>query len=168
VAAFNRGAAAQAEYATALSAAISASATAGCIDNFLELVNKSVVIGGKPSEVVVGRALAKGAAGGVGSATGQVLATATAAVICRGGETASACARAWVQAIQLDPNGCEVLVTAFAEAKASCGPGFAMSQARSFVFTEPSGICKAPDFSTAAPELTFCDLSVGDFSLDDD
>lgn len=163
VAAFNQGTAAQTDYATALGAAISASATSGCIDTFLELVNKGIIIGGKPSEVVVGRALAKGAAGGVGSATGKVLATATAAVICRGGETASACARAWAQAIELDPNGCEVLVTAYAEAKASCGPGFATAQARSFVFIEPLGVCKAPDFTRAAADLT-----IGDFSLDDD
>jgi hypothetical protein len=95
----------------------------------------------------VGRALATGSAQGVG----EVLVTATATIICMGGEYASACARAWVEAIRLNSKGCLVLVKAFAQAKAQCGPGYATAQVKAATFTEPLGTCKAPGLGSAKP-----------------
>lgn len=141
-AAYNKGGNAPAAYADALGVAVGAAAANGCIDTVFELVNQAIMKGGYPVEVVVGRALAKGTAQGVDSATGEVLAKATAVVICRGGESASACARAWSQAIKMDGNGCLVLVKAYAYAKARCGPGYATSQATSTVYKEALGYCK--------------------------
>lgn len=148
-AAYADGEHAQTAYAKALGAAVGAAASNGCIDTIFDLVNRAIMKGGYSTEVVVGRALAMGTSEGADSATSQVLAKATAVVMCRGGETASACARAWAQAIKRDDNGCLVLVKAFAFAKASCGPGFATAQASATVFKQPLGVCKAPGFAGA-------------------
>lgn len=121
-----------------------AASSNGCINEVFEVVNQAIIQGGYPTAVVVGRALALGSAGGAD----QVLAKATAVVMCKGGESASACARAWAQAIQLDTNGCLVLVQAFAQAKAQCGPGFATAQVQATVFRQPLGTCKAPGLTT--------------------
>lgn len=150
-AAYNKGQNAQVEYAKAMGAAVGAAQANGCIDTVFELVNQAIIKGGYPTEVVVGRALALGTAKGVDSETGEVLAQATAVVICRGGESASACARAWSQAIKMDKNGCLVLVKAYAHAKAKCGPGYATNQVSATVFKEPLGVCKAPEFTSAPP-----------------
>lgn len=96
-------------------------------------------------EYVTGKALALGVAQGTASSGGQILAKATAVVICRGGKSASACAKAWNQAIKFDPvNGCAVLVQAFVHAKAYCSAGKAITQVQSTVFKYPLGECRAP------------------------
>lgn len=102
-----------------------------------------------PSSVVsvVGAALAASSAQGAG----DIIATATATIMCKGGAHASACAHAWVEAIRLNSKGCLVLVKAFAHAKAQCGPGFATSQVQAVTFTEPLGTCRAPGLKPAAP-----------------
>jgi hypothetical protein len=150
-AAYYNGQGAQNDYAQALGAAVVAAASNGCIDDVFEIVNQAIIKGGFPTEFVVGRALAAGTAQGVDSDTGEVLAKATAVVICKGGESASACARAWAQAIKMDSNGCLVLVKAYAHAKAQCGPGYATSQVKATVFKEPLGVCNAPGLYSNPP-----------------
>ena len=150
-AAYYNGQGAQNDYAQAMGAAVGAAASNGCINEVFEIVNQAIIKGGFPTEFVVGRALAAGTAQGVDSETGEVLAKATAVVICRGGESASACARAWAQAIKMDSNGCLVLVKAYAHAKAQCGPGYATSQVKATVFKEPLGVCNAPGLYSNPP-----------------
>jgi hypothetical protein len=150
-AAYYNGQSAQNDYAQALGAAVVAASSNGCIDEVFQIVNQAIIKGGFPTEFVVGRALAAGTAQGVDSETGEVLAKATAVVICKGGESASACARAWAQAIKMDSNGCLVLVKAYAHAKAQCGPGYATSQVKATVFKEPLGVCNAPGLYSNPP-----------------
>lgn len=152
-AAYNKGGDAPGAYAKALGAALGAAAGNGCIDAVFEIVNQAIIKGGYPVEVVVGRALAQASAQGVDSATGEVLAKATAVVICKGGESASACARAWTQAVKMDGNGCPVLIKAYAQAKAQCGPGYATSQTYASVYKEALVACKVaePSYQPPAP-----------------
>jgi hypothetical protein len=145
--AYSDGKRAQGKYAQALNAAISIAASNGCTNELFETINRAIILGGQPTEVVVGRALAAGSAQGAG----EVIVSATATIMCRGGEYASACARAWVEAIRLNSKGCLVLVKAFAQAKAECGPGYATSQVQAATFTEPLGTCRAPGLGPAGP-----------------
>jgi hypothetical protein len=136
-------------FAQALTAGVGAAASNGCTNDWFEIINQAIVDGGYPVEAVVGTALAAGSAQGAG----DVIVSATATIMCRGGEYASACARAWVKAIRLNPKGCLVLVKAFAQAKAQCGPGYATSQVQAATFTEPLGTCRTPGLGPVAPGL---------------
>eukprot|EP00775_Hariotina_reticulata_P013677 gene13677-13799_t len=139
-------------YAQAMGAAVGAANDNGCIDELFEVVNQAIIRGGYKVEVVTGRALALGIAGG----SGQVLAQATAVVMCKGGESAVACAKAWAQAVQMDGMGCFYLVQAFSQARAECGPGFANSQAKTSIWTTPLGTCGAgPAFGWFNPPSWF-------------
>jgi hypothetical protein len=129
----------QKEYAEAMGAAVGAAKANGCIDELFEVVNQAIMRGGYKVEVVTGRALALGIAGGAG----QVLAQATAVVMCKGGASAVACAKAWAQAVQMDGMGCLFLVQAFSQARAECGPGFANSEEKTSIWTTPLGTCGA-------------------------
>lgn len=136
------------QYAAALGAAVVAANDNNCINQVFEAVNQAIIKGGFKVEAVVGKALALGVASGTAGA-GDVLAKATAVVICKGGESASACARAWAQAIQIDPtNGCAVLKTAYVYAKAFCSEGTAKTQVQSTYFMQPLGQCGQSDFMT--------------------
>lgn len=136
-------------FAQALTAGVGAAASNGCTNDWFEIINQAIIDGGYPVEAVVGAALAAGSAQGAG----DVIVSATATIMCRGGEYASACARAWVEAIRLNAKGCLVLVKVFAQAKAQCGPGFATSQVQAATFTEPLGACRAPGLGPVAPGL---------------
>lgn len=136
----------QKAYAEAMGAAVGAASDNGCVNELFEVVNQAIIRGGYKVEVVTGRALALGTAGGAG----VVLAQATAEVMCKGGASAVACAKAWAQAVQMDGMGCFYLVQAFSQARAECGPGFANSQAKTSIWKTPLGTCSAnPAFGFA-------------------
>lgn len=137
----------QKAYAEAMGAAVGAAKANGCINELFEVVNQAIIRGGYKVEVVTGRALVLGAAGGAG----QVLAQATAVVMCKGGASAVACAKAWAQAVQMDGMGCLFLVQAFSQARAECGPGFANSQAKTSIWKTPLGTCNNNNNNNAAP-----------------
>jgi hypothetical protein len=143
--AYDQGSNAINAFAGAMGAAVGAANSNGCINEVFEGVNQAIIMGGFKVEFVTGKALAMGVAQGVASEGGEVLAKATAVVICRGGASASACAKAWNQAIKIDPkNGCAVLVRAYVHARAYCSAGKAYSNVQSTVFKEPIGTC-APE-----------------------
>jgi hypothetical protein len=142
--AYDQGSEAIAAYAGAMGAAIAAASSNGCINEVFEGVNQAIILGGFKVEAVTGKALALGVAQGVASEGGEVLAKATAVVICRGGASASACAKAWNQAIKIDPkNGCAVLVKAYVHARSYCSEGKAYSNVQSTVYKETVGECSA-------------------------
>lgn len=138
------------QYAQALGAAVGAANDNGCINEVFDAVDQAIMKGGYKVEAVVGKALAIGVASGTAGA-GDVLAKATAVVICKGGEAASACARAWAQAIKIDPtNGCAVLETAWVYAKAFCSEGSAKTQVQSTFFEQPLGQCGMSEFASGS------------------
>jgi hypothetical protein len=142
--AYDQGSEAIAAYAGAMGAAIGAANSNGCINEVFEGVNQAIILGGFKVEAVTGKALALGVAEGVASEGGEVLAKATAVVICRGGASASACAKAWNVAIKIDPkNGCAVLVKAYVHARSYCSEGKAYTNVQSTVYKETVGECSA-------------------------
>jgi hypothetical protein len=144
VKAYDQGSNAINAFAGAMGAAVGAASSNGCIDEVFEGVNQAIMKGGFKVEVVTGKTLAMGVAKGAASEGGEVLAKATAVVICRGGASASACAKAWNQAIKIDPkNGCAVLVKAYVHARAYCSAGKAYSNVQSTVYKETVGTCQA-------------------------
>lgn len=150
--AYDAGPAAVKAFAATMGDAVFAAEKNGCIDDLFEGVNQAILKGGEKVEYVTGKALALGVAQGTASSGGQILAKATAKVICRGGASASACAKAWNQAIKFDPiNGCAVLVQAYVHAQAYCTKGVAMTKVQSTVFKYPLGECRAPGLTSSNP-----------------
>jgi hypothetical protein len=155
--AYDQGSDAINAFAGAMGAAVGAANSNGCINEVFEGVNQAIIMGGFKVEFVTGKALALGVAQGAASEGGEVLAKATAVVICRGGASASACAKAWNQAIKIDPtNGCAVLVKAYVHARAYCSAGKAYSNVQSTVFKEPIGTC--------APQTLYNGAAAGSFT----
>jgi hypothetical protein len=114
----------------------------GCRDNFFPAVGGAVAMGGAPTTTAVGMAFAMAPGSSVtpqGVATRSVqdvLASATANIICKGSSRTSGIAAAWNQAVAMHPSTCAALTMGLARSSIRC-----TASAATYGFSSPMNQC---------------------------